>query len=98
MDSDGLVRSVEELTQADVWINGGFMVLRRNIFDYINPGEELVIEPFARLIEEEELLAFQYDGFWEPMDTIKDKQRLDALANSSQAPWKKAGLDATLSR
>jgi glucose-1-phosphate cytidylyltransferase len=96
-DPDGLVRSVEELTHAGVWINGGFMVLRRNILDYINPGEELVVEPFARLIEEQELLAYRYEGFWEPMDTIKDKQRLDSLAESSQAPWKHVGLDGTLS-
>jgi len=96
-DADGVVRSVQELQQADVWINGGFMVLRRNVLDYIKPGEELVDEPFARLIEEGELLAYRYEGFWEPMDTIKDKQRLDALAESGAAPWRRAGLDATLS-
>ena len=60
------------------------------ILDYINPGEELVDEPFARLIEQGELLAYRYEGFWEPMDTIKDKQRLDALAESGQAPWRLA--------
>jgi glucose-1-phosphate cytidylyltransferase len=93
---DGVVQSVTDLQQSDVWINGGFMVFRRDVFDYINPGEELVEEPFSRMIEQEELLAYRYDGFWEPMDTIKDKQRLDALAASSQAPWRKAGLGATL--
>lgn len=97
-DDDGLVRSVEDLQHADVWINGGFMVLRRNVLDYINPGEELVVEPFARLINEGELLAYRYEGFWEPMDTIKDKQRLDALAESSNAPWRSVKLDTTLSR
>jgi glucose-1-phosphate cytidylyltransferase len=97
-DADGLVRSVQDLQHANVWINGGFMVLRRNILDYISPGDELVVEPFGRLIEEGELLAYRYEGFWEPMDTIKDKQRLDALAESSQAPWRHAGLDATLRR
>jgi glucose-1-phosphate cytidylyltransferase len=97
-DADGVVRSIEDLQFANVWINGGFFVFRRDIFDHINPGEELVIEPFARLIEAGELLAFRYEGFWEPMDTIKDKQRLDALAESSNAPWRNAGLNATLSR
>jgi glucose-1-phosphate cytidylyltransferase len=96
-DSDGLVRSVEDLQHADVWINGGFMVLRRDVLDYINPGEELVVEPFARLIDKGELIAYRYEGFWEPMDTIKDKQRLDALAESSKAPWRHVGLDTTLS-
>jgi glucose-1-phosphate cytidylyltransferase len=95
-DTDGVVRSVADIRDANVWINGGFMVFRRNILDYINPGEELVDEPFVRLISEGELLAYRYEGFWEPMDTIKDKQRLDALAESSQAPWSTVGLDATL--
>ena len=90
----GVVRSVEDIQQADVWINGGFFVFRRDVLDYINPGEELVDEPFQRLIEEGELIAYRYEGFWEPMDTIKDKQRLDALAECGQrslAPA--AGLD-----
>jgi glucose-1-phosphate cytidylyltransferase len=67
------------------------------VLESIQPGEELVDEPFARLIEQGELLAYRYEGFWEPMDTIKDKQRLDALAESGQAPWRHAGLDVTLS-
>ena len=62
------------------------------MLDYINPGEELVDEPFARLIAANELLAYRYDGFWEPMDTIKDKQRLDALAESGRAPWRNTGF------
>ena len=95
---DGVVRSVADMQQADVWINGGFMVLRRDVLEYVNPGEELVVEPFQRLIEQGGLLAYRYEGFWEPMDTIKDKQRLDALAESGKAPWRNAGLDATLTR
>jgi glucose-1-phosphate cytidylyltransferase len=95
-DEDGVVRSIEDMQRADVWINGGFMVLRHDILDEINPGEELVVEPFARLIERGELIAYRYEGFWEPMDTIKDKQRLDALAESGQAPWRRAGIDAVV--
>jgi glucose-1-phosphate cytidylyltransferase len=89
-DGDGVVRSVEDIRAADVWINGGYFVFRREIFDYIQPGEELVEQPFKRLIEAGELIAYRYEGFWEPMDTIKDKQRLDALADSGQAPWRRA--------
>ena len=63
-------------------------MFRREILDDIEPGEELVEQPFARLIERGELLAYRYDGFWEPMDTIKDKQRLDALLESGSAPWR----------
>jgi glucose-1-phosphate cytidylyltransferase len=91
-DPDGIVRSVEEIRQANVWINGGFFVFRRDVLDYVNRGEELVDEPFARLIENGELIAYRYEGFWEPMDTIKDKQRLDALAESGRAPWRNTGL------
>jgi glucose-1-phosphate cytidylyltransferase len=89
-DDSGVVRSVEDIRAADVWINGGYFVFRREIFDYIRPGEELVEEPFQRLIEAGELIAYRYEGFWEPMDTIKDKQRLDALADSGQAPWRRS--------
>jgi glucose-1-phosphate cytidylyltransferase len=91
-DADGTIRSVEEIRQADVWINGGFFVFRRDVLDYVNPGEELVEEPFNRLIEQDELIAYRYEGFWEPMDTIKDKQRLDALAESGRAPWRSHGV------
>jgi glucose-1-phosphate cytidylyltransferase len=93
-DDDGHVRAIEDMERADVWINGGFMVLKRNVFDYIEPGEELVVEPFQRMIEAGDLLAYRYEGFWEPMDTIKDKQRLDALAESGSPPWSRPRVDA----
>ena len=67
------------LTQTDIWINGGFFVMRNEIFDHIQPGEELVREPFQRLIEKQALLAYKYNGFWQCMDTFKDKQRLEEL-------------------
>jgi glucose-1-phosphate cytidylyltransferase len=95
-DGDGVVRSVEDIRAADVWINGGYFVFRREIFDYIRPGEELVEEPFQRLIDAGELIAYRYEGFWEPMDTIKDKQRLDALADSGQAPWRRSATPQDL--
>jgi glucose-1-phosphate cytidylyltransferase len=88
-DDDGVVTAIEQLAQADVRINGGFFVFRREILDAIEPGDELVEQSFARLIERGELLAYPYDGFWEPMDTIKDKQRLDALFESGSPPWKR---------
>jgi glucose-1-phosphate cytidylyltransferase len=90
-DDDGIVRSVADIREAAVRINGGFFVFKREVLDYINPGEELVEKPFARLVDEGELIAYRYDGFWEPMDTIKDKQRLDALASTGRAPWQQNG-------
>jgi glucose-1-phosphate cytidylyltransferase len=83
----GHVTEICPLTQSQIWINGGFFVLRNEIFQYIHPGEELVREPFQRLIEKQALLAHRYNGFWQCMDTFKDKQRLEEL-NQSTAPWK----------
>jgi glucose-1-phosphate cytidylyltransferase len=86
-EEDGTVIRVEEMRSSNVRINGGFFVFKREIFDVIEPGEELVEEPFARLIARRELLAYQYEGFFGPMDTIKDLQRLEALHESGVAPW-----------
>ncbi len=85
--ANGEVTGICELRRSDIWINGGFFVLRREIFDYLKPGEELVREPFQRLIENKRLLAYKYRGFWQCMDTFKDKQRLEEL-NQGDAPWK----------
>jgi len=84
---DGRVADIVELSRSDTWINGGYFVLRKEIFKYMQPGDELVREPFQRLIEEKALLAYKYAGFWQCMDTFKDKQRLEEL-NQIAAPWK----------
>jgi glucose-1-phosphate cytidylyltransferase len=83
----GAVAGISALTQSDIWINGGFFVLRKEIFRYMNPGDELVREPFQRLIEKQALLAYKCGGFWQCMDTFKDKQSLEEL-NQRGAPWK----------
>jgi glucose-1-phosphate cytidylyltransferase len=82
-----LVARFQDVTQADIWINGGFFVFRREIFDLIQPGEDLIGPPLGRLIERDELIAYKYEGFWAPMDTLKDKHNLDALVETGQAPW-----------
>ena len=97
-DEDGMVTSVEDMQQASVWINGGFFVFRREILDYVKRGEELVVEGFRRLIDLGELLSYRYTGFWEPMDTMKDKQRLDAFAESGRAPWQQPSPSPVHSR
>lgn len=86
-NSDKTVSEVAALSGADIWINGGFFAFRREIFDYIYPGDELVRKPFARLIEKGALLAHKCTGFWQCMDTFKDKQSLEEL-NQASAPWK----------
>ncbi len=68
-------------------INGGFFALRRQIFDYLNEGEELVDQPFARLIEKRLLASFRYGGFWQSMDTFKDKITFDRMEAQGKCPW-----------
>lgn len=84
---DGPVESVSPLCEADIWINGGFFVFRKEIFRYIRPGEELVRQPFQRLVEKRALLSYKCRGFWQCMDTFKDKQSLEELSQG-KAPWK----------
>jgi glucose-1-phosphate cytidylyltransferase len=85
--NDDIVREIQDVTKSDTWINGGFFIFRNDIFNYIRKGEDLVTEPFGRLIDEEQLVAFRYEGFWAPMDTLKDKHNLDALAERGRPPW-----------
>lgn len=84
----GIVNSLYPVSRSDLWINGGFFAMRRRIFDYIRPAEELIREPFQRLIAEQALLAYKYEGFWQCMDTFKDLQRLENLEQGGGAPWK----------
>jgi len=86
-ESGGIVREIRPLANSDTWINGGFFVMRNEIFRHMQPGEELVREPFQRLIEKQALLAYKYAGFWQCMDTFKDKQHLEELEQTT-APWK----------
>ncbi len=86
-DSDWLVQEIREMSHAQMRVNGGFFVFRQDIFDYIRAGEELVREPFQRLIREKQLAVFPYDDFFAAMDTFKDKQNLDDLYASGTAPW-----------
>jgi glucose-1-phosphate cytidylyltransferase len=87
MDANGYANGVHDVTRSDVWINGGFFVLRNEVFDHIGPGEDLVNEPFARLMQNRQVLAQRHDGFWAPMDTLKDKQSLEQLHESGADPW-----------
>jgi glucose-1-phosphate cytidylyltransferase len=83
----GCVNRIQSVKQANLWINGGYMILRKEIFDYIEEGEELVEEPFGRLIERERLFAYRYDGFWASMDTFKDKIMFDRMQGMRDCPW-----------
>jgi glucose-1-phosphate cytidylyltransferase len=98
MDERGIVNSISDVTRSDVWINGGYFVLRSELLDDIRPGEDLVDEPFHRLIERDQLLAQRHEGFWAPMDTLKDKQWLESLHESGRAPWQRWSVTAEADR
>lgn len=83
----GRVVDIRDVSQADLRINGGFFAFRSEIFDYLCEGEDLVAEPFRRLLRRERLVAYRYDGFWMSMDTFKDKQRFDELYATGRGPW-----------
>jgi glucose-1-phosphate cytidylyltransferase len=87
-DSSGAVSRFRSNQESDIWINGGYFVFRRQIFDYIKPGEELVLEPFSRLMQAGELMAYKYEGFWRAMDTLRDKQVLEDMVEKGNMPWR----------
>jgi glucose-1-phosphate cytidylyltransferase len=84
---DGEVREIKPVMETDLRVNGGYFLFRRQIFDYMRAGEELVLEPFERLIKANQLATYQHDGFSASMDTFKDKQALDELYSKGRAPW-----------
>ena len=72
------------------WINGGFFVLSRDIAEYLDEDDECVWEraPLERLARDGELKSYFHDGFWQPMDTLRDRQQLEGMWDSQAAPWK----------
>ena len=86
-DDRGMVTAIEPVSASDYWINGGFFCLRQGIFDYIQPGEELVEQPFKRLLAEQKLSTLKYEGYWAAMDTFKDKITLDRMEARGDCPW-----------
>jgi len=87
-DAEQHVTKLEAVGRSIVRVNGGFFAFRQPIFDALHEGEDLVIEPFDRLMAKRELLAVPHDGFWRNMDTFKDRQDLEELWGAAKAPWK----------
>ena len=85
--NESLISGMHAIDNGTILVNGGFFIFKQKIFDYIGPKEELVSEPFQRLVDQEQLIGYQYDGFWASMDTFKDKQHLEGLLGSGVAPW-----------
>lgn len=89
-DNETTIRRFKEKPQGDsAWINGGFFVLEPEIFNYID-GDSTIWErgPMERLASEGQLSAYRHEGFWQPMDTLRDKMSLEKLWEEGRAPWK----------
>lgn len=88
IQTDGpLVTDIVPMSTSNILINTGYFILRKEIFQYMQAGEELVEQPFHRLIKKGKLVTYQNPGFWQPMDTFKDKMTLDKMQAAGNAPW-----------
>ena len=89
LSGDYVTEFHEKHTGESSWINGGFFVFEPEIFDYLqNDSTVLERAPLETLAKEQKLSAFKHNGFWHPMDTLRDKKHLEDLWTSEKAPWK----------
>jgi len=88
LDGDTVVEFAEKPQVCEGWINGGFFVFEPGVFPYLNPDHSLERETLERLASDRQLMAFHHEGFWQPMDTLREKQSLESLWTSGNAPWK----------
>lgn len=88
LDGDRVAQFDEKNQAHEGWINGGFFVLEPKVLEYLEGNVPLERDPLERLAADGELMAFKHDGFWQPMDTLREKQMLEELWDSGQAPWK----------
>jgi glucose-1-phosphate cytidylyltransferase len=86
-EDTSLVADIHPIDNGEVRINGGYFIFKKEIFRYMRDKEELVMEPFHRLLQEEQLVGYIYDGFFASMDTFKDRQQLEILYSTGTAPW-----------
>jgi glucose-1-phosphate cytidylyltransferase len=84
---DGLVKSISHIGSSGMYVNTGYFILRKDIFEFMEWKDELVNQPFQRLIQKQRLVSWEHKGFWASMDTYKDKQTLDEAYAKGKAPW-----------
>ena len=84
---EGVVNGLSPVDSSDVWINGGFFIFKKEIFNYIREGEELVLEPFKRLIAERNIVGYKNPSFWACIDTMKEKKMFDDMYADGKTPW-----------
>jgi glucose-1-phosphate cytidylyltransferase len=87
IENENIVTALENITRSGLRLNGGYFIFRREIFEYMNYGEELIEEPFKRLIKNKKIMTQKHNGFWIGMDTFKDRQQLEERFSKGDAPW-----------
>jgi glucose-1-phosphate cytidylyltransferase len=91
IEDDSSIKGFQEkpITEGG-WVNGGFMVLQPEVFNYIPSGDNVVLEkePLEKLAADHQMMAYKHHGFWQPMDALRDKNKLEELWQSKKAPWK----------
>jgi glucose-1-phosphate cytidylyltransferase len=87
IDNSDHVTGISHAATSETWINGGYFIFTKRIFDFMKLGEDLVNEPFQRLIQARELITVRHNGFWACMDTFKERQQLEDLWSRGAAPW-----------
>ena len=89
LDGDNVREFAEKPQTGEGWINGGFFVFEAGVFDYLDGDDtSLEQEPLERLAREGQLMAFRHQGFWQPMDTLRERRLLESLWAAGNAPWK----------
>jgi len=88
MEENGIIKAFREKPQADGWINAGFFVFNRRIFEYLGENSILENDPLVELSRDGELMAYRHNGFWQPMDTYREFVMLNDLWSNNSAPWK----------
>jgi glucose-1-phosphate cytidylyltransferase len=87
VNDTGLITQVTPVRELRQWENGGYFVLRPEVFDYLNRDEDLVEDVLPRLVPKGRVLAYQYKGYWSPADTVKERARLDDMYHQGNCPW-----------
>jgi glucose-1-phosphate cytidylyltransferase len=82
------LRWLRSSRESEIWINGGYFIFRNKIFDFIQEGEELVLQPFKRLIAGGHLIAYKYEAFWRAMDILRDRQVLKDIVEHGEMSWR----------
>ena len=89
LENTRVVRFSEKRPLEETWINGGFFVFNQEIFDYLKDDDSVLeVDALERLASEGQLMAFRHEGFWQCMDSLREKRFLESLWNTNRAPWK----------